>query len=107
MIMGIIILKKKYTMDKYLSVMMITLGIVICTIISGKEVKSTVPVTADSLPTNPWNDFLWWILGITLLTVALFLSARMGIYQEYLFSRYGKNPREALYYTVRIVRVFS
>ncbi|XP_001607193.1 UDP-xylose and UDP-N-acetylglucosamine transporter-like [Nasonia vitripennis] len=99
MIMGIIILKKKYTFDKYLSVFMITIGIIICTIISGKEVKSTVPVTANSVPTSPMNDLFWWTVGIILLTVALFISARMGIYQEYLFSRYGKNPREALYYT--------
>ncbi|KAJ8674073.1 hypothetical protein QAD02_005335 [Eretmocerus hayati] len=99
MIMGIIILKKSYTFDKYLSVMMITLGIVICTILSGKEIKSTAPISENHVPTNPLNDFLWWVVGITLLTVALFISARMGIYQETLFSRHGKDPREALYYT--------
>lgn len=40
MIMGIIILKKKYTLSKYLSVAMISLGIVICTIMSSTEVVS-------------------------------------------------------------------
>lgn len=40
MIMGILILKKKYTLSKYLSVFMITLGISVCTIISGKDVVS-------------------------------------------------------------------
>ena len=40
MFMGILILKKKYTLSKYLSVFMITLGISICTIISGKDVVS-------------------------------------------------------------------
>ena len=40
MIMGIIIMKKKYAISKYLSVMMITVGIVICTIVSSKEVVS-------------------------------------------------------------------
>jgi len=40
MIMGILILKKKYTVSKYLSVFMITLGISICTIVSGKDVVS-------------------------------------------------------------------
>lgn len=39
-------------------------------------------------------------MGIALLTVALFISARMGIYQEVLYKRYGKHPREALYVTV-------
>lgn len=37
-----------------------------------------------------------------MLTVALFVSARMGIYQEVLYKKHGKHPSEALYYTVRI-----
>lgn len=103
MIMGIVILKKKYTFGKYLSVFMITLGIAICTIVSGKEIKSLRQKDMEDVPTTPLEDFLWWILGISLLTIALFVSARMGIYQEVLHSRYGKNAREALYYTVNIL----
>lgn len=38
MIMGIIILKKRYDISKYLSVIMITMGIITCTIVSGKDV---------------------------------------------------------------------
>lgn len=40
MIMGIIILKKRYDFSKYLSVFMITGGIIVCTIISGSDVVS-------------------------------------------------------------------
>lgn len=98
--MGIIILKKHYVFSKYLSVLMITLGIAICTIVSGKDIKSLQSKNVEHIPTTPWDDFFWWMLGITLLTVALFVSARMGIYQEVLHARYGKNAREALYYTV-------
>nr|CAD7456062.1 unnamed protein product [Timema tahoe] len=76
MIMGIVILKKKYAFSKYLSVFMISAGIVICTFVSGQDV-----------------------VRIVLLTVALFVSARMGIYQEVLYAKYGKHPREALFYT--------
>lgn len=99
--MGIIILNKKYIFSKYLSVFMITLGITICTIVSGKEIKSLQPKNIEQVPTTPWDDFFWWILGISLLTIALFVSARMGIYQEVLHKKYGKNAREALYYTVK------
>lgn len=99
--MGIIILNKKYVFSKYLSVFMITLGIAICTIVSGKEIKSLQPKNIEQVPTTPWDDFFWWILGISLLTIALFVSARMGIYQEVLHKKYGKNAREALYYTVK------
>ncbi|KZC10044.1 PREDICTED: UDP-xylose and UDP-N-acetylglucosamine transporter-like [Dufourea novaeangliae] len=99
MIMGIIILKKKYVFSKYLSVFMITLGIAICTIVSGKEIKSLQAKSGEQVLTTPFEDLFWWILGISLLTVALFVSARMGIYQEVLHEKYGKNAREALYYT--------
>ncbi|KAL1416174.1 hypothetical protein MTO96_006439 [Rhipicephalus appendiculatus] len=37
-------------------------------------------------------------VGIGLLLFALLLSARMGIYQETLYARHGKHPRESLFY---------
>lgn len=40
MIMGIIIMKKRHEISKYLSVLMITIGIVLCTIVSGSDVVS-------------------------------------------------------------------
>lgn len=98
MIMGIIILRKRYAFSKYLSVGMISLGIVVCTIISGTEVKST-QVLESAEEEDPVQVFFWWTVGITLLTLALFVSARMGLYQEVLYKRYGKHPKEALFYT--------
>lgn len=99
MIMGIIILKKSYVFSKYLSVGLITFGITICTIISGKNVKKTGPITENTKPTSEIEDLFWWCIGIALLTLALFVSARMGIYQEVLYKKHGKHPNEALYYT--------
>ena len=43
MILGIIILKKRYTTMKYVSVLMISVGICVCTMASGKELVSLVP----------------------------------------------------------------
>lgn len=79
---------------------MITLGIIICTIISSQEIKSTQKIDINSTPPSQFENLFWWIFGITLLTIALFLSARMGLYQEVLYQRFGKHPKEALYYTV-------
>lgn len=39
MFLGILLLKKKYTMTKYLSVLMISIGISVCTIASAKIVS--------------------------------------------------------------------
>lgn len=97
MIMGIIILNKRYEFSKYLSVVMITMGIVVCTIVSGSNVQSTQVNQGEE--ESAFSVFFWWTLGITLLTVALFISARMGLYQEVLYKRYGKYPDEALFYT--------
>lgn len=63
--------------------------------------KSTAnPSLSPDAETSQFSVFFWWVLGIALLTAALFISARMGIYQEVLYKRYGKYPREALYVTV-------
>lgn len=41
-------------------------------------------------------------LGITLLMVAMVLSAAMGLFQEDTYKKYGKNNwREGLFYSVR------
>ncbi|KAK6621197.1 hypothetical protein RUM43_011503 [Polyplax serrata] len=96
MTLGVYILKKSYPISKYLSVLLITLGITVCTIVSGKDVKST---NTRAPPTTSYEDFFWWTIGILILTVALFLSAALGIYQEFLFKKFGKHPKEALFYT--------
>lgn len=128
--MGIIILKRRYDFSKYLSVLMITAGIVICTIVSGSNVvsihrqlthliqcnnvfagfffvfsiqivqKSTANPDLAKEEASAYSVFFWWLCGIALLTFALFVSARMGIYQEVLYKQHGKHPREALYITV-------
>lgn len=41
-------------------------------------------------------------LGIGMLTFALLMSARMGIFQETLYKRYGKHSKEALFYNVSV-----
>ncbi|XP_033244856.1 UDP-xylose and UDP-N-acetylglucosamine transporter isoform X2 [Drosophila miranda] len=44
-------------------------------------------------------DVWRWLVGVTLLVLALFVSSYMGITQELLYRRHGKCAREALYYT--------
>ncbi|CAG2053229.1 unnamed protein product, partial [Timema podura] len=63
------------------------------------SLKDTRPGQENTDPSNMLQVYFWWVLGIVLLTVALFVSARMGIYQEVLYAKYGKHPREALFYT--------
>lgn len=131
MVLGMIILGKRYTRTKYLSVIMISVGIATCTIMSSQDVKksaaaASVQSSSDNATeqeegldelndennevmgeADPW-EFFEWTIGISMLTFALFVSARMGIYQEVIYGKYGKHPREALFYSVRrYTRVFA
>lgn len=94
MILGIIILKKRYTRSKYISIMFVSLGICICTIMSAKQVN----VDQEGTEEQGLYTFLRWLLGIAMLTFALLMSARMGIFQETLYKQYGKHSKEALFY---------
>uniref|UniRef100_A0A8C2Q2P9 Solute carrier family 35 member B4 n=1 Tax=Cyprinus carpio TaxID=7962 RepID=A0A8C2Q2P9_CYPCA len=94
MILGIIILKKRYSASKYLSIMLVSLGIFICTVMSAKQVNVEKGATEE----DGFYAFVHWILGIAMLTFALLMSARMGIFQETLYKKYGKHSKEALFY---------
>nr|XP_034983379.1 UDP-xylose and UDP-N-acetylglucosamine transporter isoform X4 [Zootoca vivipara] len=95
MALGIIILKKRYTISKYTSIALVSLGIFTCTFMSAKQVSSMSSASEDD---ENVSAFLWWLLGILALTFALLMSARMGIFQETLYKRFGKHSKEALFY---------
>ncbi|XP_040199249.1 UDP-xylose and UDP-N-acetylglucosamine transporter [Rana temporaria] len=94
MVLGIVILHKRYTFSKYMSIALVSFGIFICTMMSAKQVTSQ-PASSDE---EGFVTLLWWLLGIAALTFALLMSARMGIFQETLYKEYGKHSKEALFY---------
>ncbi|XP_018578845.1 UDP-xylose and UDP-N-acetylglucosamine transporter [Anoplophora glabripennis] len=104
MILGIVIVKRKYTLEKYISVLLITLGIIICTLYSSNTQAQVACSDCEGDYQNVKSEvspdhFFWWVIGIILLTGALLMSAGMGIFQEQLYKKHGKHPQEALYYT--------
>ncbi|XP_014277215.1 UDP-xylose and UDP-N-acetylglucosamine transporter isoform X2 [Halyomorpha halys] len=94
MAMCIIILKKSYPLMKYFSVCLITVGVMICTIVTGQEVSG---VKGNGMDVE--SSFFWWIIGVLILVFALFASSLLGIYQERLYKKFGKHPDEALFFT--------
>ncbi|XP_060161278.1 nucleotide sugar transporter SLC35B4 isoform X2 [Globicephala melas] len=94
MILGIIILKKRYSVFRYASIALVSVGIFICTFMSAKQVTSQ----SSSSENDGFQAFAWWFLGIGALTFALLMSARMGIFQETLYKQFGKHSKEALFY---------
>lgn len=73
-----------------------------CTMASAKDFKKEQVTNT----TDEWIDMFWWLVGISMLTFALLLSAGMGIIQEKLYKEYGKYPDEALYYNVILIHQF-
>lgn len=61
MFLGILILKKKYVLREYISIILITLGIIMCTWASAKDVKKSDESAKSS--ESEIVDFLWWIVG--------------------------------------------
>lgn len=104
MILGIVIVKRKYTLEKYVSVLLITFGIIICTLYSTNPQAQAACSDCETDYQNVQSEvspdhFFWWLIGIILLTGALLMSAGMGIFQEQLYKKHGKHPQEALYYS--------
>jgi len=90
LILGMIILKRRYPLRQILAVVLITFGIILSTYASSQKL-------GNNNETKP--DFFRWIIGIGMLIFALLVSALMGIYQETLYAKYGKCPEEALFYS--------
>nr|XP_053634046.1 UDP-xylose and UDP-N-acetylglucosamine transporter-like isoform X2 [Cherax quadricarinatus] len=95
MILGILVLGRRYSVSKYISVFMITFGTIISTLASAEHVSQDEKEGGSS---GEISSFTTWLMGIAILTFALFMSARMGIYQECLYTKHGKHSKEALFY---------
>lgn len=96
LILGLVMLKKSYKPTKYLSIAMITIGIAMATLASANSRSTKENLIEIEKSSSQWLSN--WFVGFLLFTFALYISGLMGIYQEIVFSKYGKHPIEALYY---------
>ena len=58
MVLGIVFLEKKYSIREYISTILISAGICICTLASSK-----VTQTRSQDEDGEFADFIWWIIG--------------------------------------------
>uniref|UniRef100_A0A3Q3JBT2 Solute carrier family 35 member B4 n=1 Tax=Monopterus albus TaxID=43700 RepID=A0A3Q3JBT2_MONAL len=84
----------RYPASKYLAIALVSVGIFICTIMSAKQLN----VANEGSEEQGFYAIMHWLIGIAMLTFALLMSARMGIFQETLYKQYGKHSKEALFY---------
>lgn len=95
MLLGAAILKKRYSMSQFASVLLLTVGVFLATTASASQVKQ-----AKATELEPAIDYTMWMIGVSMLLAALLLSSTLGLYQEWLYSFYGKeNYRESMFYS--------
>ncbi|GMS95743.1 hypothetical protein PENTCL1PPCAC_17918, partial [Pristionchus entomophagus] len=84
---------KSYSLRKYLSVLAITLGIIICTLAT--KVGEGAGLSAEEAS----KYYVEWSIGIGMLSFALLASAYLAILQQNMYREYGKHPDEAMFVT--------
>ncbi|KAI9296813.1 UAA transporter [Neoconidiobolus thromboides FSU 785] len=92
MLMGVILLKKRYKLTQIFSILIVTAGIIITTL-------SSVNTKVKTLQKEVNSTFSQQVIGIGILTLGLFLASLLGIVQEVTYKKYGKHWREGLFYT--------
>ncbi|VDK51834.1 unnamed protein product [Anisakis simplex] len=100
LLLGRLLLSRVYSWRKILAVVLVTVGIILFTMASSKE-KSEQKAETRSAIVPDWISMLRispFIIGVSLLTSALFISAYLGIQQEILYRTYGKHPEEAMFF---------
>uniref|UniRef100_A0A915E800 UDP-xylose and UDP-N-acetylglucosamine transporter n=1 Tax=Ditylenchus dipsaci TaxID=166011 RepID=A0A915E800_9BILA len=95
LIMNRLVLGRSYSTKKYLSVLAITIGIIICTLATSLLEKKTEETFTLEEAQKHYHE---WMIGIAMLTVALLVSSYLAICQERMYTNYGKHPREAMFY---------
>lgn len=88
----------RYSALQIAAVILVTGGVILSTL-STQPAPSTAPTTSSTSSTTPALSN--YLTGISLLSLALFLSSLMGLWQEATFHSYG-NPdvwKEALFYS--------
>jgi|UniRef100_A0A914Q5D2 UDP-xylose/UDP-N-acetylglucosamine transporter B4 len=85
---------KQYSTQKYASVLLITVGIIVCTLASANVEKKEAAISLE----DAQKHYQEWVIGIAMLIIALLATSYLAIVQQNMYEKYGKHPREAMFY---------
>lgn len=101
MLVGYFLAGKRYTLGQVVAGVVITVGIVLATISAPRPPKSSSAKSSSAAGGEErLLESVQYVIGISMLAAALFLSAWLGLWQEKTYRRYGNQWREALFFTV-------
>ncbi|KAF9928402.1 golgi uridine diphosphate-N- acetylglucosamine transporter [Linnemannia zychae] len=95
MILGMLLMKKRYSRSQIFAVTIVTIGVIYATT-SAKTNTSQKSSSKQQDSTNNAGDYA---IGVIMLTAALIISSLMGLLQESTYRKYGAQWREGLFYT--------
>jgi len=108
LILGYAFFGKRYSFNQVIGVICVTIGIIIVTSAEAtmKSRLHVLPqctecdpsVAVADIPTTK-SSLTRWLIGLTMLLVALFMSSLLGHLQEWSYAKFGKNWKEGLFYT--------
>jgi UDP-xylose/UDP-N-acetylglucosamine transporter B4 len=99
-----------------LSVMLVTVGIIVATASAPPKPKGKPPSiqrqSATTASTNAWGlaDNTQYVIGVAILSLALVISAFMGLFQEKTYSKYGRGGavwQESIFYSVSLTGIVN
>ncbi|KAI9594048.1 UAA transporter [Syncephalis fuscata] len=93
MIFGWLLAGKRYTLMQVGSIMLVTAGVVMATVYSNLSSSSSSKTSDDNNA-----SYTEWLIGISLLVMAMFFTAGLGLLQEKTYATYGKHWRESMFY---------
>ncbi|OQV24310.1 UDP-xylose and UDP-N-acetylglucosamine transporter [Hypsibius exemplaris] len=103
LLLGVVFLKAKYPLSKWLAVLLVSTGIVLCTLASASQkVKLTATTTHNETVIRDAADaadLLSWTTGVCLVVLSVLMASGMGIYQEKLFRWFGRHAHEGIFYS--------
>ncbi|KAG0209447.1 golgi uridine diphosphate-N- acetylglucosamine transporter [Mortierella sp. GBA30] len=97
MVLGMILMKKRYSKSQMFAVLIVTLGVVYATTSAktNNSQKSSSGYATKSRDVSAGD----YAIGVFMLTVALIISSLMGLLQETTYQTYGSEWREGLFYS--------
>ncbi|KAF9906509.1 golgi uridine diphosphate-N- acetylglucosamine transporter [Linnemannia zychae] len=95
MVLGMILMKKRYSKSQIFAVTIVTIGVIYAT----TSAKASSPQKSSKSQQSPTGNSSDYAIGVFMLTIALIISSLMGLLQESTYQQYGAEWREGLFYS--------
>ncbi|KIK55641.1 hypothetical protein GYMLUDRAFT_87517 [Collybiopsis luxurians FD-317 M1] len=93
MLLGFVLLGRRYSVSQVLSVLVVSLGAVLATL---SKTSGTANKSSTDSATDP--DLQRYALGIVMVVTSLLLTGILGVLQEQTYKRYGPCWKEGVFY---------